>query len=161
LSVAASSVAWSLEQAGKVIGTRFAGLWAPETVKQAAAWLRSSGTPDQEVLSGAVIWEFEAGMHAFMNYSHPLALQSGIPQPLKTEMEMRLRESPPAFIVLDGYTQRTYLRHLPMVAELLATRYSRTLVLELDSPFTVEVFQRSDLARPGGIDPGVPGAVSR
>jgi hypothetical protein len=48
-----------------------------------------------------------------------------------------------------------------MVAELLATRYSRTLVLELDSPFTVEVFQRSDLARPGGIDPGVPGAVSR
>ena len=150
LSLAVSALAWSLAQDGGIIDTRFAGLWSPGTVGKAAAHLRSNGRPTDEVMSGAVIWEFEAGMHTFMNYSHPLALQSGIPQPLKTEMEMRLRESPPAFIVLDGYTQRTYLRHLPMVAELLATRYSRTLVLELDSPFPVEVFQRSDLARPGG-----------
>lgn len=122
------------------VGLAYNGVWTPETVKAVADELRSRTPPDGEVLSGAVIWELEAGRRPFMNLSHPLALVGAIPSVAAPPMLDRLESAPPSAVVLDGYTEQTYLPVIPELRSVLEERYRRTAVVEAGSRYPVEVY---------------------
>ncbi len=101
---------------------RFDGVWSPQAVAEVAAFLDVATEPGDEVLSGAVIWEFEAGRRPFMMISHPLGLRGGGLASTSRIWE-RLSSRPPAVAVLDGYAEMTYGRRDPAIIEWIEERY--------------------------------------
>ena len=114
-------------------------VWSPEALQRVTEMVRQHSAESDEVISGAVIWEFEAGRRPFMNISHPLAYLYEMDRGTIEGILQRLAANPPKLVVMDGYTERTYLRHLPQLQTLVDTRY--TLVGEAtDSKRPVRVY---------------------
>lgn len=124
----------------------FGGVWPPETVSEVVAYLEEHTEAGDEIISGAVMWEFEARRHPFMLLSHPLAFRPGMSPEQQLAIEQRLQEHPPAVIILDGYTEQTYGRNLPLFAEVLDTRYRLDRVVE-GSRYPVQIFRLDAGAR--------------
>jgi len=70
-----------------------------------------------------VIWEFQAGRESFARITHPLKFEFGISPGEFERLTQRLRTSPPRFVIIDGYTQRTWGRVLPVLGEVVRDRY--------------------------------------
>lgn len=107
----------------RVLGPAYDCIWSPETVSRVVEVVRAQTGPTDEVLSGAVIWEFEAGRRPFANISHPLGFEGGLREHARAGILERLRTHPPRLIILDGYTEKTYLRHVPDLGRLMAGSY--------------------------------------
>lgn len=105
------------------IDRRFDGIWPPATVEAVATYVEEVSEPDDRVLSGAVAWEFTAGREPFMHISHPLMLRRGINRQLHRAILADFEDRPPAIVVLDGYTEQTYLRVAPELRALIDERY--------------------------------------
>ncbi len=106
--------------AGARIDLRYTGEVNPAVVKEISALLRQKTGPDQEVLSSAVIWEFEARRRPFSNWSHPLSLNSAAAKP---ELWRSLFASnPPDAIVWDTKARILFSR-FPEVAAALENDY--------------------------------------
>ena len=79
----------------KVIGPAYDCVWSPETVRSVSQIVRDHTTSDDEVMSGAVIWEFEAGRRPFLNISHPLGFINGMSDRTAKRITARLASRPP------------------------------------------------------------------
>ena len=88
-----------------------------------AAYLRAHTGEDDEVISGGVIWELQALRRPFHNISHPLTFEKGISKEQAAAVTQAAIRRPSKVIILDGLTERTYMRVLPKLRELLDTRY--------------------------------------
>jgi len=105
------------------IDRRFDGIWSPAAVEEVATYIDQISGPNDRVLSGAAAWEFGARREPFMRISHPLLLRKGISDEFRRAILVELEARPPTIVVLDGYTQQTYLRVVPELQALIDERY--------------------------------------
>ena len=116
------------------------GAWTPEAVQQVSAHLRANSAPDDEIMSGGVIWEFQANRRPIANISHPSVFILGMSRADAERVEGQLATRPPRFIVLDGFTERTYGANLPDFDRVLQQRYALEMSLT-GSYFPVRVYR--------------------
>jgi len=102
----------------------FECVWAPETVKETVQYLMENSSPNDEVMSGAVIWALESNTRPFLNITHPLSFRPGMSADEIKEVEEKMLVDPPRFIILDGYTEQTYLKHVSMIKYVMDNSYS-------------------------------------
>ncbi len=141
----AALVGYSFSRAGSILDLKYETVWAPETLRTVADIIRRGSGEGDRVMSGAVIWELEAGRRPFANVTHPLGFLLGNSAGEPERLARELVTAPPRFVVLDGYTERTYGLLLPRLEETLAERYQ--LVADLPGlHFPVRVYQ---LREPG------------
>jgi len=127
-SIMLASFVVSVSYSATLLTTRYDNAWSPEVVETVAAYLREHTNDQDEVLSGAMIWEFQASRKPYQMISHPLSFGRGFPEEKRLSIKAASELSPPKVIILDRYTEMIYLRNLPFLRELLQTRYH--LVLE-------------------------------
>ncbi|MER3445445.1 MAG: hypothetical protein C4291_00800 [Candidatus Dadabacteria bacterium] len=77
-SLLLSSFILSFAISGRNMGIDFDNVWSPETVREASDYIKANSKENDEVISGAVIWELESDRKPFMNQTHPLGYESGI-----------------------------------------------------------------------------------
>ncbi|MGD8496016.1 MAG: glycosyltransferase family 39 protein [Gemmatimonadales bacterium] len=131
------------------IDRRFDGIWPPESVEAVAASVDEMTGPDDRVMSGAVVWEFVANREPFMRISHPLLLRKGISRQLHDTILARFEDAPPGVVILDGYTEQTYLRMVPELRPLIDRDYE--LVREFSGArYPVRVYERASRASTPG-----------
>lgn len=147
------SAAWS----GRLITPQYECVWSPRTLEKVEIILHKEGKPEDVVLSGAMVWTYAAGMQPFAGVSHPtvffMKYDSGL--------EERLSADPPAFIILDGYTQKKFSRYWPAIEAVVQERYYRVGTV-CGSRWTVEIWRLQEypalpdpeLAESGGGGPG-------
>ena len=93
-----------------------------------------------EIMSGAVIWSFESNRRPFMNITHPLGFRPGMNKKQIEKVEKQLSRDPPHFIILDGYTEQTYMRHVPKVQDTINESYS--VEKEIDgSQYPLQIYE--------------------
>ncbi len=115
---------WSVGRAAPNLDYRYDSIWSPDSVAQTSEILRQHTSPRASVMSGGVIWEFESGRRAYHGVSHPLIYNfEDLPIWRQRELDRYYAKGLPDAIVLDGYTEKTYLRHLPQLRERLGDEY--------------------------------------
>lgn len=141
-----AALGWSYAGAGRRLHRDYETVWSPAAVREIAGSLRSRGRPGDEVVSGAVIWEFNAGLLPFERISHPLQFLFGLTPPESAGLGRQLAASPPAFIVLDGYTEQTYGAVVPGFDRFLRERYA---LVDSAGPadYPVRLFERRAAAQ--------------
>lgn len=122
-SVALASFIVSLSFSAFLLDLPYESIWSPESVEKTAQYLRSHTKVGDEVMSGAVIWELQAQRRPFQMISHPLSFLYEIPKKEKEAIAFGLAKYPPKVIILDGYTEKTYVRHMPWLTEFIARNY--------------------------------------
>ena len=135
-----ATVGVAFDVASHSVGLRFGSVWPQSTVREIAAELRRRGRETDEVLSGAVIWEYQAGLQPFARLTHPLKFEFGITPREAEALTRRLRTTPPRFVVFDGYTERTYGRVLPVLADVVKDRYE-LVATAAGGEFPVRLYQ--------------------
>ncbi len=123
LGALGAALMMSATASARVLSLAYDCVWSPGTVRSVAQLVRAHSAEGETALSGAVIWEFAAGRRPFMNLSHPLAYMYTMPPEMRQRITDTLASKPPRIVVLDGYTERTHLQHLPQLRTLLATGY--------------------------------------
>lgn len=123
LSFVVASFVVSINASGLRLSLTYDSIWSPKSVEQMAAYLRAHTGEDDEVISGGVIWELQALRRPFHNISHPLTFEEGISKEQAAAVTLAANRRPPKVIILDGYTEKTYMRAFPRLRELLETRY--------------------------------------
>ena len=109
--------------------------------------VRAATGPGDEVLSGGMIWAFQADRHPFLNITHPIGFLSGMMVEDRRLINGALAKRPPRVIVLDGYTEQTLLPDAAARARLLESRY-RSVGEVLGGRFPVRLFVlRTDVAK--------------
>jgi 4-amino-4-deoxy-L-arabinose transferase-like glycosyltransferase len=126
--------------AGRLLDRRYQAVWAPETVASTSSYLREHSSPDDRMISGAMIWELQSDRRPFENVSHPLAFMLGVHPTESAALTQRLKAAPPRFVVLDGYTEQTYGVAVPLT-DVLAERYVLDTTVT-GSDFPVRVYRR-------------------
>ena len=146
-STFAALLGYSFSRAGSIIDLKYETVWAPETLHTVADLIRHGSSEGDRVMSGAVIWELEAGRRPFANVTHPLGFLLGNAAGEPERLARELATAPPRFVVLDGYTERTYGLLLPGLIQTLADRYR--LVADLPGlHFPVRVYQLREAGAP-------------
>jgi hypothetical protein len=139
-SIVLSLLVLSTTYAGLIMGLGYESIWSNATVQKITNVVEENSSSDDEVLSGAVIWEFNSHRRPFDMISHPLGYSHYIPDDVVARIDRRLKENPPEMVVLDGYTEKTYLQHFPWIPELLQQKYH--LIVEDDgSKYPVRVYK--------------------
>ncbi len=134
------------DYAGRKIGLAYNCVWPPAVLARVSREVSRASRPRDEVLSGAVIWAFQADRRPFLNISHPLGFLGGMEVEDRQVIGRGLLERPPRLIVLDGYTERTLLADSVARARLLEERY-RSLGEVTGGRFPVRLFVlRPDVA---------------
>jgi len=142
-SLLISSFVFSFAVSGQKMGLDFDCVWSPETVKETSDYIETNSQDNDEVMSGAVIWELESNRRPFMNQSHPLAYLAGISEEKTNKIKWHLDEHPPKFIVLDGYTERTYLRYINELQAIIDEKYELKRVFE-GSRYPVKIYELNE-----------------
>jgi hypothetical protein len=123
MTLAAGAAVLSMQRAGRVLSVSYQCVWPPDLLEPVATLIRQQSRPDETVMSGAVVWAFEAGRRPFLLISHPLKfLARHVPQE-RAEIEAGLATVPPKIVVLDGYTERTFGKVVPTLTRLLEQGY--------------------------------------
>lgn len=139
-SLLVSSLVLTLVVSAARVNSTYLTSWSPDTVKQVAEFIRQTTPSRAEVLSGAVIWEFQADRRPYRNVSHPLSFRRGVFRGQRAKMREALAVAPPEVIVLDGYTEQTYLAAFPEIQSLLDLRYELVKVIH-GSRFPVKIYR--------------------
>lgn len=142
-SLLLSASVLSFAVSGQKMGVAFDSVWSPETVRVVSAYIKMNSKEGDEVMSGAVIWELEANRRPFMNQTHPLNYMRGISEEEANKIKRQLEISPPRFIVLDRYTEETYLRHITQLQTIMDEKYELRKVIA-GSRYPVKIFQLSN-----------------
>jgi hypothetical protein len=121
-SALAGSTALTAAHAGRIPGPRYGADWSPRTIASAVAAINAASGPDDEVLSGGMVWTLESGRRPFLNITHPTAFNDGMSDEVRTRVAERLQAAPPQIIVLDHYTELSY-GHVPQFEDALARSY--------------------------------------
>jgi hypothetical protein len=99
-----SSLVLSTTYAASTMDMRYDSIWSNEAVEKIAASIKEQSDSNDEVMSGAVIWEFESHRRPFAMISHPSTYRYGMPEEVTSEIEQEMKKRPPRIIVLDSYT---------------------------------------------------------
>ncbi len=92
-------------------GMSFHGRWTRSMVDEVSAVVRENSNPDDEVMSGGMIWTFLADRKPFQNANHPLGFYDvDIDSPESDYWFEHYRNHPPAIVVLDSYTERIFFK---------------------------------------------------
>jgi len=143
VSVVAGSLMVGVSYSSLLLSVRYDSVWSPQAVRAAAEFLRENTSKGDEVLSGAVIWELEASLRPYQGVSHPLAFIHSMSRKRLELLESGLMTDPPQVIVLDGYTERTYLRWVRNLPNLLETRYELMATVG-PARYPVMIYQRRE-----------------
>lgn len=126
--------------AASIMGMRFDSVWSNEAVQRIAATIKENSNFDDEVMSGAVIWELESHRKPVAMISHPLAYRYHMPEEIVSKIEKGFHEGRPQIIVLDGYTEKIYMTKIPGLQSMLDNRYE--LIMENDeAKYPLRVFR--------------------
>jgi hypothetical protein len=106
---------------GAVIGPQYESSWSPATLEGVVKVLHQQGREQDRVLSGAMIWTFSSGLQPFSGVTHPTVFL----KKLDARFEEKFIEARPAFIVVDGYTQKKYSRYWPFIQQELRGHYDQ------------------------------------
>lgn len=121
---------------GKILSPRYEAIWSPQTVRQVSEYLKIEGEAGDQVLSGAMIWTFEARLAPLFNVAHPTEFFKKKSQ----DFILRFREERPRFIIDDGYTQRKFARYWTDLTEEIAKNYRQVAIFE-GSRYPVVVYE--------------------
>jgi 4-amino-4-deoxy-L-arabinose transferase-like glycosyltransferase len=159
VSLIATAGGVSYARAGQRMDLAYRAGWSPGDVRAVADFLRAHSGRDDEVMSGGVIWEFQADRHPVATFAHPTALLLSESRGSAVErVEARLRTRPPRFIVMDGITEDTYGTHIANFDAMLQQQYALCLT-QTNSRYPVKVYQLRDASPKEGA--GVSGCASR
>lgn len=139
-SILMSSSLLSFAVWGGKMGVDFDSVWSPRTVRETSDYIRANSGEKDEIISGAVIWELESNRKPFMNQTHPLAYLFGISEEKLENIERELSENPPKFIILDGYTEKTYLKQVNKLQLIMDERYKLKKVVD-GSRYPVKIYE--------------------
>ncbi|MDZ7345871.1 MAG: glycosyltransferase family 39 protein [candidate division KSB1 bacterium] len=128
---------------GMVLGPRYESVWSTQTLKECTTVLRREASKDDQVLSGAGIWTFEAGLRPFLNSPHPTEFQLK----KRADFERIFLAKPPSFIIVDGYTERKFNRYWEFLQERMAIDYERIATLT-GSKSIVQVYRYRGAGKP-------------
>ncbi|MCX9085643.1 MAG: glycosyltransferase family 39 protein [Candidatus Methanoperedens sp.] len=106
-----------------LINFSFGSVWSPDTVDEVSQYIRSNSVKEDVVLSGAMIWTFESNTRPFMDQNHPLRFLREMNEDQKREIEINIETEKPKFIVLDGYTEKTYIRNINNISNIINGSY--------------------------------------
>ena len=123
--------------AGAQTGLSYNCPFPPSTVRQVSRFLSDHTETDDEILSGAVIWEFQARRRPLGNWAHPLSLL--IRGHGQDQWEQSFTQDPPAAMVLDKTMQKIFFPRFSQVEETLKKDYYRAATYG-----QVEIFLRKD-----------------
>lgn len=138
-----SSFVSSFAISGLNMGIDFDNVWSPETVREASNYIKANSKENDEIISGAIIWELESNRKPFMNQTHPLGYESGISDGKLKNIDRYLFIHKPRFIVLDGYTERTYLRYVVKLQSVMNEEYQLKRVIS-GSRYPVKIYELRD-----------------
>ena len=92
-------------------GFDFHGPWPIPVVIQVAQVIEENTEPDDEVMSGGVIWSYLADRYPYMKQDHPLGFYNiKINSAESEKFYQNYLIKPPAIVVLDGQTQKTWYK---------------------------------------------------
>jgi len=123
LSIVLAAFVVSVSFSATLLGLTYDSIWSPQSVKKIASDLKTQTGGGDEVMSGGVIWELQALRRPFQMISHPLAFEYRITQKQRAMIEGAIVTRPPKTIILDGYTEMTYMRRVPRLQEFVKARY--------------------------------------
>ncbi len=149
----------SLQAAGRALQADPGGAWQVDDVSTIVRTLRERGSATDEVLSGAVIWAFQSGLQPFARMTHPLRYELMAPEHEVAPLSRHLAEQPPRFIVMDGYTEKTFGRILPELEQTIERGYSPLTSVE-GGMFKVTLYERRDAASAVAPSPASPPAAA-
>ena len=92
-------------------GFGFLGPWPIPVVLRVVEVIEENTEPGDEVMSGGVIWSYLADRYPYMKLNHPLGFYR-----IKVDSEeadkfyQNYLENPPAIVVLDGLTERSWYK---------------------------------------------------
>jgi len=121
--------------------------WPPRVVREVSDSLRRRGRATDEVISGGLIWEFQAGLQPFQRITHPLRFEFGLPAEQAADLDARIKATPPRFIVLDGYTQHSYGTVVPDLAQVISDRYEQIVTVP-GGKYPVQLYQLREAGPP-------------
>lgn len=139
-SILISSSVLSFAVSGSKMGVDFDSLWSPKTVRETSDYIEANSGEKDEIISGAVIWELESNRKPFMNKTHPLAYLFDISEEELEKIERELSENPPKFIILDGYTEKTYLKQINKLHLIMDEKYELKKVID-GSRYPVKIYE--------------------
>jgi 4-amino-4-deoxy-L-arabinose transferase-like glycosyltransferase len=113
----------SVSYSGTLLNIKYDSVWSPESVEKTTEYLKRQTDAADEVMSGAVIWELQANRRPFNLISHPLRFLYGIEDQERADIIHHIKLQPPKVIILDGYTEKTYIKYIPLLNEILMKRY--------------------------------------
>jgi 4-amino-4-deoxy-L-arabinose transferase-like glycosyltransferase len=122
LSTVLAAFVVSVSFSATLLGLTYDSIWSPQSVEKIASDLKAQTGGADEVMSGGVIWELQASRRPFKMISHPLVFEYGITEEQRAMIEGAMVARPPKAIILDGYTEKTYMR-VPRLAEFVNARY--------------------------------------
>ncbi|HOT96761.1 MAG TPA: glycosyltransferase family 39 protein [bacterium] len=137
------SAAWS----GRLITPRYECVWPPYTLDEVVHLLCHEGKPADQVLSGGMVWTYAAGMQPYEMVSHPTIYY----MKYDAGFEARFTAHPPAFIVLDGYTEKKFYRYWDFIQDALTREYYRVGAVG-GTKHAVEVWRLQE--EPAAAEPG-------
>jgi 4-amino-4-deoxy-L-arabinose transferase-like glycosyltransferase len=127
----------------EVLGPAFDCVWPRNILPKVARVIRENSSPGDTVMSGAVIWEYQAGRLPFAEISHPTAFRVRLPSAeILDHLERLFVTRPPKVIVLDGYTEQSWFHVLPQLGMQMEHAYTRVAVVN-GAQYPVQVFVRS------------------
>ncbi len=141
--ILAATLLFAAVASGRTLSLAYECVWSPATVRAVARAIASRAAAGDQVLSGGVIWDFDSGLRAVANISHPLSFITGIPPRDEARLARALAAGQPRFVVLDGYTEQTYLPYSPTFEMALSTRY-RMLGRFSGSEYPVLLYVRAE-----------------
>jgi hypothetical protein len=140
LSIAAAALVVSISRSALLLNVAYDTPWSPESLKTIVTYLRNNTRPGDEVMSGAVIWEFQALRRPFHMISHPLVFEFPVWPEKQNEIRAAIAANPPKIIILDGFTEKSYFRQFPSIPDLLHREYQLVLT-EGTKQYPVRVYR--------------------
>jgi len=140
LSMVLASFVVNFSFSGTLLSPTYNAEWSPELVGKIASYVKAETDHGDEVISGAVIWEFQALRRPFQMISHPFELEFAT-ENRKIAIGRAAAMRPPKVIILDGWTERLYIRHIPSLTELVNERYQLVPIASGPAAFEVKVYR--------------------
>jgi 4-amino-4-deoxy-L-arabinose transferase-like glycosyltransferase len=145
LSLVMATFVVSLSFSATRLDATYTSAWSPKSVEKVASYLKANTSDSDEVISGALIWEVQASRRPFLMISHPLMFEDRISEDQRAAIARNAATHPPRVIILDGYTEMTYVRQVPQIMDLIRARYDLAVTTEPPG-YVVRVYRLRDQA---------------
>jgi 4-amino-4-deoxy-L-arabinose transferase-like glycosyltransferase len=139
LSIVAGAFVVSICNSADLLNLEYDSDWSPQALRRTSEIVHARTGKEDQVMSGAVIWEVQAMRRPFQTISHPLAMIGETSGKQRGLIREALLTAPPKVIILDGYTEFSYLRQVPEIARLIETRYD-LVATERDARYPIEIY---------------------